>query len=160
MKVIFLDFDGVLNTYSYLFLTDGDAPEQGLDPKAIRHVNEIIRQTGAVVVLSTAWRYQHSQGRLATMLERRGLHGAITEGKVIDVTPEPVQFVIHEPRENEVRAWLAKHPEVESFVVLDDLNEFKGMTDRHVHTSPSKGLLAAHVDVAVRTLLTPLKSAA
>lgn len=150
MKVIFLDFDGVLNTYSYMFLTDGDAPEDGLDPRHIRHVNEIIRQTGAVIVLSTAWRYEHSQAALNAMLEKRGLCG-----KVISMTPEPSQHVIHEPRENEIRAWLAVHSDVESFVVLDDLAEFGGMKDRHINTDPSRGLLVAHIAAAVNILSTP-----
>lgn len=156
MRVIFLDFDGVLNTYSYMFLTDGDAPELGLDPKRVAYVNEIIQRTGAVVVLSTAWRYDNTQFALECMLRKRGL-----VGEVVGMTPEPEEHVTYKPREVEVQAWLDKHPEVESFVVLDDLDgQFNSMKDRFVNTDPSRGLTPEHVEAAVKILTVSLKESA
>jgi hypothetical protein len=151
MKVIFLDFDGVLNSYTYLFTSEEDGnndDSDGLDPRAVARVNAIVERTGAVVCLSTAWRLLHPMDDLKRFLRQRGF-----SGRVVGSTPDFSER--YAARGEEVRAWLDKHA-VESFVVLDDLREFERMRDRHVWTDGREGLLDEHIDLAVRILHTPL----
>ena len=55
-------------------------------------------------------------------------------------------------RESEIAAWLALHPEVTSFVILDDDEEFGALAPHHVRVDSAVGLADADV-VRARTLL-------
>ena len=151
-SVIFLDLDGVLNSHRYLYVTpkpwDGMEYEGNehlqLDPVAIDRLNQIIEATQAVVVVSSSWRHGHSRERLQEMLEARGF-----TGEVIDVTPDDSRL----DRGDEIALWLADHPDVERYVVLDDDADDTVVMKKHlVKTSFHTGLLDCHVSEAVRRL--------
>ena len=120
MRVLFLDFDGVLNSDKYN--SERDWRTQGnIDETRLPLLRRIIDETGAVIVLSTSWR-EHWDPDLARcapgwrptgeLLARYGM-------KILDRTPK---YGGGYDRDLEVRAWLAAHEdEVESFVILDDL---------------------------------------
>ena len=62
MKIIFLDFDGVMDTeyYDHL-LSEADKPiadEYGLlfDPECVKNLKYIIDSTGADIVISSTWK--------------------------------------------------------------------------------------------------------
>ena len=65
MKVIFLDIDGVLNSTKWFDLCrelkakDPDYVFPELDTVAISNLNWVIRETGALVVVSSSWRWTH-----------------------------------------------------------------------------------------------------
>jgi hypothetical protein len=110
MKVVFLDFDGVLN--SSRWFAQGTAfthPEDQLDPEAVKLLNEL----DADVVVSSAWRYGYKRIQLSEFLRNRGF-----TGRVIDTTPR----LPGKERFEEINAWL-KGKDVTSFVVLDDIAE-------------------------------------
>lgn len=115
MKVIFLDFDGVLNSDRYV----RDCGNVGvcLDPEKMKLLKRIVESTGAKIVLTTSWREHWDKNpdlcdfsgkNINSIFARYGL-------EIYDKTP-----VIRPERENEIRKWLEDNPETESFVVLDD----------------------------------------
>lgn len=115
LKVIFLDFDGVLNSAKYL-LGCGDCG-MAIDPTRMVLLRRIVDATGAKIVLSTSWREHWETNsakrdnigvRINDIFSKYGL-------QIWDKTPE-----LHARREMEIKSWLDKHPEVKSFVVLDD----------------------------------------
>lgn len=116
MKVIFLDFDGVLNSEKYV----QNCGEYGvvIDPSRMFLLKQIIDVTGAKIVLSTSWREHwetnpsecNSTGQQINTIF--GEYGLQITGK----TPK-----LHLRREQEIKHWLDEHPEVENFVVLDDM---------------------------------------
>jgi len=140
MKVIFLDFDGVICTRDSIAGAhefakadkSGDRnlySAQMIDPILVGNLNEVVKETGAVVVVSSAWRHLHDMKEVREFLRINGFLG-----KVIDRTPvwkeykdeigvkttnDLERFWEYE-RGNEIKMWLDKHPEVESFVILDD----------------------------------------
>jgi len=69
MKVIFLDIDGVLNCSS-----EGPVIGSVLDicPKRLDMLKQIVEQTGAVIVVSSTWRFC-KMDRLTEVLESVGL---------------------------------------------------------------------------------------
>ena len=79
MRIVFLDFDGVLNSHAYFnartekFEDVGEAGE--LDPTAVERLNRIIDATGALVVVSSSWRYARSR-ESKTMSARSSHHAA------------------------------------------------------------------------------------
>jgi hypothetical protein len=158
-KVIFLDIDGVLNS-SRFFESQGfsdDADEegyeplslewwsQGIDPEAVKLVNEILTRTSAHVVISSSWRLGANIGYLRRVLQSRGF-----EGDIIGATPR----LPGSPRGKEIAAWLQAHgSEIESFVVLDDDDDMDPVRHRQVQPSfTTGGLRPAHVEQAVEML--------
>lgn len=146
MKVIFLDFDGVLNA-------EADICRYGvciLSPQ-IRLLKQIVDATGANIVLSTSWREHWSAEEAAC--DQTGLlmndifsqHGL----QIWDKTPD-----LRTRREVEIKSWLDAHPETEQFVILDDaLLSADFMNDHFVKTSSYfGGLDEADVKKAIEIL--------
>ena len=115
LKVIFLDFDGVLNSAKYLL--DCGKCGMAIDPTRMVLLRRTVDATGAKIVLSTSWRDYwekdlakcNSTGILINdIFSKYGL-------QIWDKTPE-----LHARRETEIKSWLDAHPEVKNFVVLDD----------------------------------------
>ncbi len=146
MRVIFLDFDGVLNTPAYLDEVGYDGPVAAsgqIDTRAVDELNCLVALTGAKVVVSSTWRKYYSVEGLQQLLESRGFRGEII-GKTLELWCY---------RGAEIRDWLYEHPEVEQFVILDDDNDMEKLARKMVQTDPEKGLTEADVDEAVKNML-------
>jgi len=111
-KVLFLDIDGVILSYGRIRTSEGrltrDVPEQHLCDR----VNLIIQGTGAALVVSGAMRrhFDDLEG-LRIHLEKAGLDTSTFFG----ATGVPCQW-----RGDEIQEWLDEHPDVQSFLILDD----------------------------------------
>ena len=157
MRVIFLDFDGVLNSDRYIrqrdFRTQGN-----LDETRLPLLARIVAETDAVIVLTTTWRVYWNPDPALCAPEWKESGDALTRHglTVYDRTPDRGR----NNRDTEVREWLDAHGgEVESFVILDDMHLGWGdLADRLVPTNPiaGPGLTEAHVQKAVAWLKTPL----
>lgn len=165
MKVVFLDFDGVLNGLELNEPPSPLHPHLHLNPLLVGRLSRIIARTGAKVVLSTSWRTRHHhEGAppehmpLDQLCEALRIAGLV--GEVIGVTPDLArQDTIGRtgdtlwrcpPRSKEIRAWL-EGKAVESFVVLDD-DRGAEIAGAFVNTSGRTGLTDADVEAAVRIL--------
>jgi len=82
-----------------------------IDKHMARRVRQIVEDTGCVVVLSSSW-------RLYPDLRSKVRHLVC---EFIDVTPDERGLT---DRGCEVKAWLAEHPEVERYAILDDSSDF------------------------------------
>jgi hypothetical protein len=145
VRIVFLDFDGVLNTIDDPCWSQADAGNEGcLDPEKVRLVTDLVRRTGALVVLSTSWRLGFAQEELEEMLRRRGF-----EGGFAGITPREGAT-----RGEEIQAWLRDHGGgVTHWVVLDDATQgMEWLGARHVRTTLEEGLTAVHVEEAARLL--------
>mgnify|MGYP003393400355 CR=1 FL=1 len=134
MKVIFLDFDGVLNSEMFFVGLDRKNcekafPESELSEELISNLNFIIEETGANVVVSSTWRHGRSVAELQRLLETAGF-----KGKVIDKTPDFLHNTTI-PRGIEIEGWLKKNS-VESFVIIDDDDDMlENQVDNFLQTS-------------------------
>ena len=169
-RVVFLDFDGVLNSLAYIKArgrasVPGD-PAHSIDPAAIAYLNEIVQRSGAVVVISSSWREMMPLDGLRQLLARRGFVGMIVgktpslssmpripsaAGKLI-APPEGVDIAFE--RGHEIQAWIDVHGPVESFVILDDHNDMVHLMSRLVQTHYDDGLQARHIPRALSLLAT------
>jgi len=131
MKVIFLDFDGVLNSERYV----KNSGQFGviIDPSRMELLKKIVDATEAKIVLSTSWREHWDKA--SGGCDKIGLQINEIFGEfgldIFDKTPE-----LNLRREQQIECWLAEHPDVDKFVVLDD--EFLSapfMTGHFVKTS-------------------------
>lgn len=142
MKVVFLDFDGVLNSEEWYWKGGTLAVVPTFDPACVERLRRILDATGAAVVLTTAWRVNGVE-RCIGWLAEAGL-----ECRVIGRTPR-----LRGDRRDEIRAWLVRHgATVERFVVLDDSEDADIGGGRFVRTDWRRGLQDDHVERAVAVL--------
>lgn len=128
MKVLFLDFDGVLNTGSY-----------GIEPDKVLRLNSVVNQTNCYIVISSAWRLNHSLDELKGELERAGFYFS---DRVIGMTPDYYDCPNRYARGVEIAAWLASPlgRRTKTFAIVDDTDYMATVKDRLVRTKFSIGL--------------------
>lgn len=115
MKVIFLDFDGVLNSERYFHAHGYEGLM--LDPACLERLKLLVGITDAKIVLSTSWREHWEKEKsncsaigleMNEIFKKYGL-------KIFDKTP-----FSGIDRESDIEEWLKRHPKTSNFVVLDD----------------------------------------
>lgn len=118
MKIIFLDFDGVMDTAYYdNFLHKNSLPEidkYGIvfDPYCIKNLKYIIDNTRADIVISSTWKDDMTYNEILDMWKDRNLPGFVT-----DVTP-----TVSRHRGNEIDAWLEECRDTCRYAIIDDLD--------------------------------------
>jgi hypothetical protein len=145
--------------------------------ECVEHLNRIIKETDAKIVLSSAWRYMILCGAMTChgfeyMLRTHGICGA----KIIGTTASDEAIP---ERADQIKAWLSawkqvqkaerprpdevyllnladgKLPPVESYVVIDDDPmgiDGTSLKSRLVKTDGAVGLTAADADKAIKIL--------
>lgn len=110
-KVLFLDIDGVLNSHRSCFAFGGfphcfnETHMARFDHVAVGLVRRLCEETGASIVLSSTWRLMHSVHEVANGLNL----------PVFAATPE-----LNGPRGKEIAAFLAEHPHITRYAIVDD----------------------------------------
>ena len=151
MKVIFLDFDGVLNSDRYNRIRD-HRTQGSLDEAKLPVLRRIVEETGAVIVLSTSWRRLWSPD--PTLCDPRWQEcGDALARHALTVRDRTPDYEGNN-RDREISDWLADHEgEVESFVILDDVRFGWGdLSPRVVRTDPACGLTESLADKAISLL--------
>lgn len=139
MEVIFLDIDGVLNSFDNLHALNAlykcklassrDEFGQLFDERCVRWLRYIIERTEAKIVISSTWR---SSGidKLKTMWQMRDL-----AGEIIDCTPTYVDDYIvnlhactnnEADRGYEIQQWIEEN-KPKRYCIIDDDNDMLGI---------------------------------
>ena len=145
MKVIFLDIDGVVNSEDS-WRRRGDSLYDDIpDEEHIKHLNTIVKETGAEIVISSSWR------SVFTLLGLKYImHGQGSIGKIIGKTPKIEHDTV---RGMEIQKWLDDtNEEIESFVILDDDCDMAHLSDKLVKTTWETGLQEEHAMLAIEIL--------
>jgi len=164
MRTIFLDIDGVLNgdgTKDWIPVDEimavafPDVPfvgafgstkgMTGFCPSLLARLSRILKAVpDAEVVLSSSWRKRFSLEGIERWLAERGL-----QLKFAGSTP--LSFNGH--RGHEICDWLEDHPEVQSFVILEDGSDISPSLKSHwVQPDCRTGLSDKDVEDAIRIL--------
>ena len=141
MRVICLDFDGVLNSVgSFIYnnrlklqgLTDTPTHES-FDPIACSNLQYILEELPDVqIVVSSSWRKYKTLAALQEIFKQNNL----LPDRMVGTTPElPSRY-----RGDEIEAYLKDHPEVTEFVIVDDDSDMKPYMDRLIKTDSRNGL--------------------
>ena len=150
VRIVFLDFDGVLNSRAFGARLREAGREvsstMGLDPEAVGRLNRL----DAEFVVSSTWRHGRTLGMLDELLRAAGFTGAL-RGTTPRRLRTPTGGSHSEGRRgHEIQAWLEGAPDyglsVESFAVVDDDSDMAHLADRLVKTDFATGLLDEHVD--------------
>lgn len=154
-KIIFLDFDGVLNTeYYHCMLQYEGRPWQDkhgafFDPQAVEQLQRIVAATHADIVIESSWKY------LGLEAMQRMWNDRCLPGRVIDVTPSAISdsvllsadLDITDPsslhcKGAEIASWLADNGMQDApYVIIDD--EYVILESQQLHlvlTNPYDGI--------------------
>lgn len=166
-KIIFLDFDGVLNTGHYQRLLQylgnpwRDRYGALFDPDAVRQLKRIVDATGADIVVESSWKYL-GLNAMRELWEIRNL-----PGKIIDITPSSVSdgCLLSTDLDNippsmlhckgiEIASWLSKYAKQDiRYVIIDD--EYVILDSQLPHfilTNPYEGITEEQANRAISML--------
>lgn len=145
MKIIFLDIDGVLCNRRSLMRKQRIKRMNMLDRDCVARLDALCAAGGKDVriVISSTWRKYHPREDIAEHLEHHGLrHGLVHE--------DWRTIVLEGFRGDEIAEWLSRHPEVTSFIILDDDSDFLDeQLPRHVQSSFEPGFTEADLERAM-----------
>lgn len=154
MKIIFLDIDGVLNSVMYDAHRQEERADNRIDMTRVKLLADIVNATGAKIVLSSTWREDWNKFPELCGVDGEYINECLAKYglSIMDKTP---CLNYSDERQVEILNWLAHHTdEVESFVVLDDINCGWSVLIRNtVITNPyGYGLEESHVQKAIDIL--------
>lgn len=146
MKIIFLDIDGVCNTYSTKRFLCGYT---FVDTRKLLRLRNVVERTGAQLVLSSTWRLADNPINKFCYDMLKAEFERVRCPVWVDCTPH----LRGAKRWKEIYAWLSLHPEVEDFIILDDwADELLPYFDKLVQTNPRYGLNKERAELAIKML--------
>lgn len=149
MKVIFLDFNGVLDTYDNM---------DEINPQNLNRLKHIVDECNAKVVISSSLKNSYYKtGQFSKKLTQIVKELQEVGIKIIGITPQANN------RQEEIELYLENHPEVQQFCILDDDYEMERLNE-HLVKLPSQqeegqlGLDDVHMNMAIKILNSPIKT--
>jgi len=143
MKVIFLDFDGVITI----------PPKWHLEANKIKWIKKIVDETDAKIVVSSSWRMESVEETIDKMIGRpkrcprnRMLYWLIDN--LYDVT-----HTYKGLRGQEIKDWLNEQNDIENYVIIDDDGDFLDEQLYHfVQTNYEDGITETEAIRAIKVL--------
>lgn len=161
MNLLVLDIDGVLNAHEW-----NDEIKCGqIHKDKVERLNTILRETGAKILISSAWRYLVHRGEMNLMgLEWLFRSHGIIANRLVGITdPDPVDretytgeniWIHSNDRGAQITRWIKDSSEpVEAYVVIDDLD--LGISQEghpFIQTQSEEGLTVSQMVRAVELL--------
>jgi len=167
MKIIFLDFDGVLNPTHYMMCLGKMWRESNGQIKSqddfghlffwqnVEKLSYILKETNAKIVVSSTWRMSGATTMVDMFIERGMIDCA---NAFYDITPDHAQpqpsgLWLSDARGDEIKAWLDAHHEVTSYVIIDDQNDMlPEQMPYFVKTNQWYGLTKSDAEMAIKIL--------
>lgn len=148
MRVVFLDFDGVIRVPDVAYPTEAE-----FCVNRMGRVRTLLEECDARLVISSDWRLRYSKDEILEILEprieREWLHAdwrtpALRDADLAEAAPRGAEIV----------TWLYRNPRCERFVILDDLPKrfFPLLEDRLVACNLVDGFSDAALQQARRIL--------
>ena len=147
MKILFLDFDGVLNSQEYRDVHGSSGA--GVDRSRLSMIKNIVDTTDAKIVLITSLReyWDKSPDKCDYF------------GKVINEVFAEYGLEIYDKtlvldsgkREDEILDWIVTNPEIKNYVAIDDGALFAKFLVGHV-VQPKDGIEKEHAEKAIEIL--------
>lgn len=162
-KVIFLDIDGVLNSNFWNSSHQKEISDGTLiDAEKVKLLGALVEKTNAKIILHSGWKYWFDKKlqplrpeaeNLSVMFEKEDL-------SLEDVTPDHSTEDIRRSKKfslvkaGEILAWLEEHKDIDSWIVIDDLDLYSAEIEMHqVKTDSSVGLTVDDVCKAEKMLM-------
>ncbi len=151
MKVIFLDFDGVICTGRQAIASGERGVISGLDPVALGFLNRICSQNDLKVVISSTWRHGDNRRHFYEIF---GCGGYVSLAHALHdnwCTPTTINM----SRGGEIELWLSRN-ECDGYVIIDDDASMLDYQLPHfVNTDSINGMLYEHYAQVMKILKIP-----
>lgn len=152
MKIIFLDIDGVIQSPRYCVAIGETGLLSAFEPAAMSMVRNLLRDSKAKIVISSSWRAgknDETQMLLKQLFRSCGFkliaNSFHTDWRTISIQGQP--------RGAEIKEWLDRHPETESYLIFDDdADMLPEQSGSFVQTDCYNGILLQHYDQARKIL--------
>ena len=147
MKVLFLDFDGVLNTQDYR--DSHGSMGAGIDTDKLVLFKKIVDSTDAKIVLITSLREYWDKNPEKCDYFGKVINDTFAEYglEIYDKTPVSDSG----KREDEILEWIVDNPGIKNYVAIDDGVLFAKFLVGHF-VQPKDGLELEHVNMAIEIL--------
>ena len=164
-KIIFLDFDGVLNTEHYQnYLMYQRLPWQDkhgvlFDPEAVRQLKRIVDVTKADIVIESSWKYL-GLAAMQEMWKERDLPGnvigitdsSISDNWLLSANLDDIDPAMGHCKGMEIASWLADNTKNDvNYVIIDD--EYVCLESQTLHfilTNPYDGITPELADRVIK----------
>jgi hypothetical protein len=149
MKIIFLDFDGVLTSVDSMVAfwhlnRNEHHNEDRLDPVCVGLIRHLCEKTGAKVVVSSVWRIGRTEQDFLDIFKQYGWDDFPYAGQ----TPISRERI----RGQEIQTWLNQNP-VDTYVIFDDDSDMlESQLGNFIHVSNINGFRSQHYVKALRLL--------
>lgn len=147
MKILFLDFDGVLNTQEYRDVHGSSGA--GIDRSRLSLIKSIVDATNAKIVLITSLREYWDKNPDKCDYFGKVINEVFAEYglEIYDKTPVSESG----KREDEILDWIVTNPEIKNYVAIDDGALFAKFLVGHV-VQPKDGIEKEHAEKAIEIL--------
>lgn len=143
MKVIFLDFNGVLDT---------NIKMNEINYDNLQRLKRIVMETGAKIVISSSIKNSYYMTGVYSQMLQMVLYRLISEGfDIVGMT----KYL--ENRELEIATYLMEHKDIENYCIIDDDYDMESMKE-HMVKLPNQiengqmGLDEYHTEMAINIL--------
>jgi hypothetical protein len=151
--VVFLDFDGVVETIYWESNENGvwsiNTHKEGRrtlsNKQAIGWLNELYKKVPYDIVVSSTWRMNMSVEELQDLLIKSGFNPEI---RVIDKTP-----VLYQQRGVEIQEWINIHEYQGDFIIIDDDSDMCHLLPRLIRCDCQLGFTIYDYQKALALLL-------
>lgn len=149
MKIIFLDFDGVISTY-----------EKGwrFDVEKIELLKEIVDKTDAKIVVTSSWKRGFTEvDNFIKSFYDKPRNKDLKKVTIFDWFANSIYDITDNNgswRGDEIQRWIDKHnEEIESYVILDDDSDFRdNQLFNFVQTDTYEGITSREVKLCIKIL--------
>lgn len=158
MGLLFLDFDGVINSEIFyfspkclfdignqdvMFALFRHAPHRHIDQKALSYVREFCEISGVDIVVSSNWRALYGKDDFIRIFEQCGWEDAPIIGTTPSVNPGT--------RGDEILMWIKDNHYAGDYVILDDVDDFYS-DQAFFKTDPKVGFTLNHIKPLLNVL--------
>ena len=147
LKIIFLDFDGVISTH-----------EKGikLDTEKVALLEEILSATGAKIVVTSSWRVgtRNKDEFVNKLFNFHRSKDYISKCPLFVNSIYDVTDTMGNDRGEEIQRWIDKHEnEIDQYIILDDENEYSDeQLFNFVQTDEYEGLTIREAKLCIKML--------
>ncbi len=147
LKIIFLDFDGVISTH-----------EKGmnLDTSKVALLEEILSATGAKIVVTSSWRIgtRNAEEFVEKLFNFHRSRDKVSNSSLFIDSIYDVTDTMGNDRGDEVQRWIDEHiDQIEQYVILDDENDYLDeQLFNFVQTDEYEGLTSREVKLCIKIL--------
>lgn len=155
MNIVFIDFDGVLNNRTSMFIRSIDRNKGIFSKDCVDLFKILLDKTDSKFVVSSSWRargvdlFDSRNTHIHKAFETCGFEDWRDYSTYDGVTPH----LDTGKRGDDIAAWLGKHHDIDKYVIIDDDSDMLHFQYKHfVQTNDVAGLTYTDIQAAARCM--------